>query len=74
MRTIQEAARMLKEEDAGTAITANCIRNMVLAGEIAHVRVGVKRLLDYDSLLNLLKNPPAQTESHSDIGTIRRVV
>ncbi len=57
MRTIAAAARMLREDDPGTAITQNALRSMVLAGKIGHVRVGVKRLLDYDGLLKAIQNP-----------------
>ncbi len=73
MRTIAEAARLLKEDDPGTAITPNAIRTKVLAGEIPHVRVGSKRLLDYDRMLEMLHNPPMQTDTQLEYGVIRRV-
>ena len=57
MRTIAECAKLLKEDDPNTAITPNALRSMVLAGEIPHMRVGSKRLINYDGLLDMLHNP-----------------
>lgn len=74
MRTIAESARMLKEDDPGTAITYNAIRSKVLTGEIPHVSVGRKRLVDYDQMLEVLKNPPVQSNAQMEYGVIRRVV
>jgi len=73
MRTISECARLIKEDDPGTAVTQNAIRTKVLAGEIPHVRVGNKRLINYDQMLEILQNPPAQVATQCDYGTIRRV-
>ena len=74
MRTKNEAAQMLREQDPGTSISRNAIRTMVLSGRIPHVSVGSKRLIDFDRMLDILQNPPAQISEQSELGTIRRVV
>jgi len=73
MRTIAECARLLREDDPGTAITQNALRSMVLRGEIPCVRVGSKRLINYDLLVQLLESPPTQEPAPAEQGTIRRV-
>ena len=50
MRTIQEAAKELKESDPNTAITPYAIRQMVLNGDIPHIKAGKKRLINMDIL------------------------
>ena len=50
MRTIQEAAKELRQSDPNTALTPYAIRQMVLKGEIPCVRAGKKRLINMDIL------------------------
>ena len=50
MRTIQEAAKELRESDPNTALTPYAIRQMVLKGEIPCVCAGKKRLINMDIL------------------------
>ena len=50
MRTIQEAAKELKEIDPNTALTPYAIRRMVLNGTIPCINVGKKRLINMDLL------------------------
>lgn len=71
MRTIAECAKLLKQDDPGTAITQNAIRSMVLSGRIPHVQVGIKRLINYDLMVESLQNPTAEPEPER--GQIRRV-
>jgi len=75
MRTVSEAARMLRADDPGTAVTPNALRSMVLRGEVPHVRVGTKRLVNYDQLCEMLRNPPACgcEQAEAVYGKIRQV-
>ena len=50
MRTISEAAAELKELDPNTAVTPYAIKQMVLSGEIPHIKAGKKRLINMDIL------------------------
>lgn len=54
MRTIQEAAKELRETDPNTALTPYAIRQMVLKGEIPCVYAGKKRLINMDVLEGFL--------------------
>ena len=48
MRTIQEAAKELKEIDPNTALTPYAIQRMVLNGTIPCINVGKKRLINME--------------------------
>lgn len=50
VRTINEAARWVKEVDPDTALTPTAIRRLVTRGEIPSRRAGNKYLLDLDTL------------------------
>ena len=54
MRTIEQAAAELKQDDPQTAITKYAIRQLVLSGEIPSIRRGNKYLLNLDLLLAYL--------------------
>lgn len=72
MRTITECAKLLKQDDPGTAISQNAIRSMVLSGRIPHVQVGIKRLINYDLMIAMLQNPQDKAPE-AGAGVIRRV-
>lgn len=50
MRTTQQAAAWVKEQDASTALTQTAIRRLVLSGEVPHVKAGTKRLIALEDL------------------------
>lgn len=54
MRTIEQAYNDLKEIDPGTAITKNCIRDLVLGGHLPFLQVKSKRLIDLDDLMEYI--------------------
>lgn len=56
MRTIQEAAAEIKERDPNTAITPYAIRQMVLNGNLPHIKAGKKYLINLDVLERYLCN------------------
>jgi len=55
MRTIDQAAKELKEADPKSAMTSHAIRRLVITGTIQSVRVGSKYLLALENLENYLK-------------------
>ncbi len=54
MRTAEGALAIIKELDPNTAVTLRAINRMVVNGEIPHVAVGRKRLINVDTLLAYL--------------------
>lgn len=60
MRTVQEAARELKELDAHTCMTAYHIRRLCLTGVLPTVRAGKKILLNLDTLIEYMQDPTAE--------------
>ena len=71
MRTLDAAYEMLKAEDPDTAISKYYLRYLMLSGQIPVIRVGCKRLLNYDALLLFLQNPPEA--SHDSTFEITRL-
>lgn len=60
MRTITEALAEIKMADAGSAVTANCIRTLCKNGQVRCIYTGSKTLLDLDDLFVVIN------------GTVRR--
>ena len=54
MRTLDACIAQLQQDDPGCCLTRHAIRKMVLEGKIPHVRCGVKILVNYSKLLELL--------------------
>lgn len=71
MRTISQAAAWAKQTDPETALTFSALRRIVLAGEIPHVLVGIKRLIALEDLETYLETGTV-TPSHAK-GSIRPV-
>lgn len=57
IRTVPEAAALLKELDEHTALKQCAIRRLVLDGKIKSVKAGRKILINFDDLLAYLLNP-----------------
>lgn len=74
MRTIKEAHQELKRLDPDTAVTEYYIKQLVLSGQIPHIRAGRKRMLNLDALILFLSNPAqvCNTEREQP-GKIRRI-
>jgi len=51
LRTIDQAYRELKALDPDTAISKHYIRSIVLTGQLPHLQVESKRLIDLDDLM-----------------------
>ena len=52
--TIPQAIRKLKQIDPGTAYSLLALRRMVATQEIAVFKVGAKKLINFDKLLEIL--------------------
>lgn len=74
MRTINEAAKWVKETDPNTALTPTAIRRLVISGELPSRRAGNKYLLDLDSLERYMSGGlQQQTAPAPGYGEIRPV-
>ncbi len=66
MRYPEQALAELKSEDPNTPVTVYMIRRLVAAGTIPSIRMGRRRLLNYDSLLEYLAHPVSkETEAQT---------
>lgn len=72
MRFPKQALEELKRIDPETPIKVGYIRKLVHTGVIPSVAIGKRRLLNLDSLLDYLANPPAETPEPVRPG-IRRI-
>ena len=63
MRTVQEALAEIHAADAGSAVTANCIRTLCKKGQIRCIHTGRKILVDLDDLLALMGKNDERQES-----------
>lgn len=55
-RKIKSSLEEIKAEDPNTCLTEYAIRQMVINGEISHIRRGRKILIDLDELKEYLSN------------------
>lgn len=55
MRTIDQAAAWLLENDPETALTKTALRRLVVTGKLPSVRVGQKYLISLESLEDYLR-------------------
>ena len=62
MRTVSESVAEIKEIDAKSAVTANCIRTLSKDGKVHCDFTGKKILVDLDALLKYLSG---ESESFS---------
>ena len=61
-----------ESEDPNTPVTVYMIRRLVAAGTIPSIRMGRRRLLNYDSLLEYLAHPVSK-ETEAQTTGIRRI-
>ncbi len=55
MRTAEGALAIIKAEDPDTAVTLRAIRRLINTGEVPHVPIGCKKLINVDRLMDYLK-------------------
>lgn len=70
MRFPAQALEELRKDDPNTPVTLNYIRALAASGRVPVVKVGRRRLINYDAMLEYLANP---TEEQSQRGVIRRI-
>lgn len=73
MRTKKEAFKMLKLDDPNTAITEHALYIMMRSGQVPCIRVGAKRLVNYDALIEHLNMPTRAETEPPKLGVIRRL-
>jgi predicted transcriptional regulator len=54
MRSINDALKMIKEDDPNTAVTYYLIKNLCDKGTIKYIRSGKKYIINFDELCEYL--------------------
>lgn len=72
MRYPEQALAELKLEDPNTPVTVYMIRRLVASGTIPSIKMGRRRLLNYDLLLEYLAHPVSEETEVRPTG-IRRI-
>lgn len=70
MRGIKQAVEEIKARDPDSALTYNALRKLVLTGEIPHVKVGPKYLVNLNTLYKYL-NDGTVTEQPQAYNSLR---
>ena len=73
MRTIDQAAAYIAEQDPGTALTKTALRRLVVTGTVPSVRVGQKYLVALENLDAFLAGQETPGDTHTEPGRIRPV-
>ncbi len=71
MRTIEQAAAWLQENDPRTAFTRTALRRLVTTGQLPSVRVGQKYLVNLDVLEGYLQGDPSASAEKPRVGKCR---
>jgi hypothetical protein len=72
MRTIKEAAEEIRQSDPQSAVREYFIRDLVVSGQIPHIRAGRKILINLDRLYAYLQNGN-QPQTEETATGVRRV-
>ncbi|MBR3473519.1 MAG: helix-turn-helix domain-containing protein [Oscillospiraceae bacterium] len=71
MRTVDQAAAWLREQDPETALTKTALRRLVVTGQLPSVRVGQKYLISLETLEDYLAGAvPLPIQAASNIRRI----
>ena len=75
MRTIKEAAEEIKLTDPQSAVREYFIRDLVVSGQIPHIRAGRKILINLDKLFEYLQEgvPFSKNEIQDIVTGIRKI-
>lgn len=71
MVTIPEAGRRSKEQNIGLSTTA--IRRLVKEDRVPPVMIGIKPLINWQTLMDYINNPPKKESKPIEQGRIRRL-
>lgn len=72
MRYPEQALEELRREDPQTPITLYFIRRLAASGKVPVTKIGRRRLINYDAMLEYLANPN-MTEAEQQPDVVRRV-
>ena len=72
MRTIDQAAILMRERDPDTALTKTALRRLVVTGQLPHVRIGQKYLVSLEVLEEFLQGDVTGMPVES-MGKIRQI-
>lgn len=73
MRTICSAFEELKCADPKSALTLSGLRRLVATGSVSSVKIGRRILINYDGLMEFLRNPPVENEAADEYGQVRKI-
>jgi len=73
MRYATEALELIREADPGTPVTLNHIRALAASGKIPVHKIGRRRLINVDALMEYLAGQAANKAGELGIGQIRPV-
>lgn len=68
LRKIKESITEVKTEDPNSSLTEYAIRQMVINGEISHIRRGRKILIDLDELKEYLSSGARNNGIYTKVG------
>lgn len=72
MRYAAQALELIRQEDPESCVSLNFIRALAASGKIPVVKIGQRRLINVDALMEYLANPDSH-ERVDQIGKIRKV-
>lgn len=73
MRGIKQAIQEIKQSDPNTCLTEKALRRLVLSGELPAVKIGVKYLINMDSLEKYLSGGSFASAAAPSVSGIHRV-
>ena len=74
MRTIQGVIKEIKTADPNSEFKEWTLRQLVKSGKIKSVRVGTKYLINVETVIDYLRNPPEEEEQQAtEYGVLRKV-
>jgi len=73
MRGIKQAIQEIKQSDPNTCLTEKALRRLVLSGELPAVKIGVKYLINMDSLEKYLSGGSLASAAAPSVSSIHRV-
>lgn len=74
MRLIKDVFNEIKKNDPDTAITLCGLRRMVQMGVIPSIKIGRKRLIDVETVMDYLNNTTTSTSIQYEQGAIRQIL
>ncbi|HCS73017.1 MAG TPA: hypothetical protein DIW17_03990 [Clostridiales bacterium] len=73
MRYAAQALELIREEDPDSAVTLNYIRSLASSGKIPVHRIGRRKLINCDALLEYLAQPEQESTDWDQKGKIRMI-